>query len=323
MRKRATSPDIMPALLALSGGFMLISAIMRERRRISFRGASVVITGGSRGLGLEISRVLAAEGARLTLIDRDRNELEKARRELIALGGYVAIQECDMRDAHAAGRLIDLVINQRGRIDVLINNAGVVSTGPFENSADEDFRDELDAHVWSALSLVRAALPVMKMQGGGRIVNISSIAGVVAIPRLIPYSTAKFALIGLSDGLRAELARHCIHVTTVVPGIMRNGQRVNAIYKGRDKEEFGWFASLFEVPFLAVNAERAALRIVNACRYGQPCVTLGIPARLFKIMNAFLPGFTAVVMKLLSRALPVDAGKRRQAERNLFMAREP
>ena len=304
MRRRTSISDIMPGLLALAGGALLLSGIIRQRRRMSFRGASVVITGGSRGLGLEMARLFAREGARLTLLARDQGELERARRELISLGGYVLVHACDIRNADEVDRVVDLIVTERGRIDVLINNAGVMQVGPFENMTGEDFRESLDVHVWGPLSLIRAVTPVMQMQGCGRIVNISSIGGVVAVPHLIPYSTGKFALTGLSDGVRAELAKDGILVTTVLPGLMRTGSHVNAQYKGQHKKEFRWFATLLGIPLFSINAERAARRVVEACRYGEAAVTLGMSARLLKAMNAQLPGLTAVLARLAARILP-------------------
>jgi NAD(P)-dependent dehydrogenase (short-subunit alcohol dehydrogenase family) len=304
MRKRNYLLGKLPWLLTLAGGALLLSDMLRRSRTMYFRGASVVITGGSRGLGLEMARIFAREGARLTLLARDREELERARRELIGLGGYVQVHACDIRNREEAERTVGLILNERGRIDVLINNASVIEVGPFENADLSDFEEELDVHVWGPLYLIRAAAPVMKQQGGGRIVNISSIGGVVAIPHLIPYSTAKFAMTGLSDGLRAELAKDGILVTTVVPGLMRTGSHVKAFFKGQHKKEFGWFSVLAGRPLLSISSERAARLIVQAVRHGKPSLVLSGPARILKTMNALFPGLTAAGMKIAGRALP-------------------
>jgi short-subunit dehydrogenase len=271
---------------------------------MSFHGASVVIAGGSRGLGLEMARVFAAEGARLTLLARDREELDRARRELITLGGYVIVHTCDIRNQDEVERVVGQIVRERGRIDVLVNNAGVIQVGPFQNMTVADFDEQLDVYVRGPLFLIKAVEPIMSSQGRGRIVNIASIGGVIAVPHLVPYSSAKFAMTGLSDGLRAELARKGIMVTTAVPGLMRTGSHVNAFFKGRHAREYGWFTALLGVPLVSISAERAARRIVEACRTGDAFVAIGMPVRIAQVMNAVLPGATALIMKLAARALP-------------------
>ncbi len=315
----------LPWVMMLMGAVLLVSEVARRSRSMSFRGASIVITGGSRGLGLEMARVFARERARLTLLARDGDELERARRELIGLGGYVQVHACDIRNREEVEDRVRVILKERGRIDVLINNASVIEVGPFENCDLEDFEEELDVHVRGPLYLIKAVVPVMKRQGGGRIVNISSIGGVVAVPHLIPYAAGKFALTGLSDGLRAELSKDGIFVTTVVPGLMRTGSHVNAIFKGRHKKEFGWFSLLLGIPLFSMNAERAARRIVEACRYGKSYLILTAPARVLKTINALLPGLTAGAMKLAARLLPspADAGDQRKSGWQSFSVLTP
>lgn len=315
MREKSSFTDRLPWLITFAGAVLLLSDMARRSRTMHFRGASIVITGGSRGLGLEMARIFAREGARLTLLARDREKLERARRELIGLGGYVQVHDCDIRNQDEVERTVGLIMNERGRIDVLINNASVIEVGPFENADLADFAEELDVHVWGPLYLIRAVAPVMKLQGGGRVVNISSIGGAVAVPHLIPYSTAKSALTGLSDGLRAELAKDGILVTTVLPGLMRTGSHVKAFFKGQHEKEFGWFSVLAGRRFLSISAERAARLIVEAARYGKSSLVLSGPARILKTMNALFPGAIAAVMKIAGRALPIpkagDGDRRR------------
>jgi NAD(P)-dependent dehydrogenase (short-subunit alcohol dehydrogenase family) len=294
-----------PALAMIGlGALLLTSRMIRQGRCLRFRGASIIVTGGSRGLGLEISRVFAREGARLTLLARDREELEQARRELIKLGGYVMIRTCDIRSERQVREAVDFVIRERGRVDVLINNAGVIQVGPFENTDVADFEEALDVYVRAPLFFMKAVTPYMKRQGGGRIVNISSIGGLVAIPHLTAYSTAKFAETGLSDGVRAELAKHNILVTTVEPGLMRTGSAFNALFKGQVRKEFGWFAVAAALPGISTSSEQAALRIVRACRYGDPYLVISPQARFLQILNTLFPRATASGMKLAARLLP-------------------
>jgi len=128
------------------------------------------------------------------------------------------------------------------------------------------------------------------------------------VPHLAPYSASKFALTGLSDALRAELARDDIYVTTVAPGMMRTGSHVNAKFKGRHDDEFAWFAAAAGAPLLSMNADRAARKILAACRRGQPSLTLTFAARLQVVANALFPNLTGYAMQLANRFLPESSG---------------
>ena len=116
---------------------------------------------------------------------------------------------------------------------MLINNAGVIQVGPIEHMTIADFEEAMAVHFRGPLYTMSATIPYMRRQGGGRIVNIASIGGLVAVPHLAPYSASKFALVGLSDALRAELAKNNIQITTVSPGLIRTGSAPNALFKGR------------------------------------------------------------------------------------------
>src|SRR5204863_2590958 len=121
-------------------------------------------------------------------------------------------------------------------------------------------------------------MPDMRARREGRIVNISSIGGKVSVPHLLPYSASKFALVGLSEGLRAELAKDGIVVTTVCPGLMRTGSPRNAQFKGQHRAEYAWFTLSDSMPFFSQSAERAARQILSACRHGEAEVVLSLPA---------------------------------------------
>lgn len=289
------------AAVAAAGGAW---AIRQWRRRMDFAGRSVVITGGSRGLGLELARCFAGEGAHLTLIARDEEELKRAKHTLQSRDADVQTIPCDVGEEEEAHRAVERILERRGRIDVLINNAGVIVVSPLTHIAREDVEEAMDIHLWGPFDLARAVLPAMKRQGGGRIVNISSIGGLVAVPHLLPYSASKFALTGLSDGMRAELAQDEIYVTTVCPGLMRTGSHVNAWLKGKHAKEFSWFAVSNAFPLNSMNAQRAARKIVRACRYGRAHLTLTVPARLLAAADTLFPNLTAELMKLASWALP-------------------
>lgn len=272
---------------------------------MSFEGRSVVITGGSRGLGLELARCFAAEGARLTLLARSEEELERAAQTLEAEfeAPDVELMTCDVTQVDEVNRVVDEILDRRGRIDVLINNAGIIVAGPVEDITRGDVEEALDVHLWGPYNLMQAAVPAMKGQGG-RIVNISSIGGLVAVPHLMPYTVSKFALTGLSDSMRAELAQDDIYVTTVCPGLMRTGSHVNAWFRGQRTKEFSLFALVGASPFFSVNSRRAAQKIVRACRYGKEHLTFTLSARLLKGADRLFPDFVGSVMKQVSRLLP-------------------
>ena len=291
---------------AVALGALLAMRGLRARRRISFAGRSVVITGGSRGLGLVMARQLVAEGARVTICARDQQELQRAEDDLRSHhpDADVTTIVCDVGDAEQADRLIRTVIERHGRIDVLINNAGVIAVGPIDHMRVADFADSLNIHFWGPLHTILAARPAMRQQGFGRIVNVSSIGGRIAVPHLAPYCAGKFALTGLSDGLRAELAGEGISVTSVFPGLMRTGSPYNAWFRGRHRDEFTWFAVGDSLPLVTVDARRAAWQILDACRHGDAELTVGWPARLGIIANAVMPQIFAGVMATANRLLP-------------------
>jgi NAD(P)-dependent dehydrogenase (short-subunit alcohol dehydrogenase family) len=222
------------AVGAIGAGVLIAAQMWRRRDPYDFAGKSVLITGGSRGLGLVMARELAEEGARLTLVARDEAELQRAFDDIQARQPFaeVLLASADVRARYQAERAVAMAVERYGAIDVVINNAGVIQVGPVDHMKISDYEDAMLTHFWGPLYTMMAAIPHMRRSGGGRIVNISSIGGRISVPHLVPYSASKFALAGLSEGLRAELARHNIVVTTVYPGLMRTGSPVNAMFKG-------------------------------------------------------------------------------------------
>jgi short-subunit dehydrogenase len=155
--------------------------------------------------------------------------------------------------------------------------------------------------------MIGAVLPHMRRAGGGRIVNVSSIGGRIAVPHLVPYSASKFALVGLSDGLRAELLREGIVVTTVCPGLMRTGSPLNASFKGRQREEYAWFAVSDSMPLLTVDARRAARKIISACRHGDAELVIGVQAKAAVLARNLAPNLIASVAAAINGWLPKPA----------------
>ena len=276
-------------------------------KRFDYAGRVAIITGGSRGLGLLIARELRKEGARVALLARNREELIRAKDQLGANSGVLTIP-CDVAERALVRQAVEIVAHHFGRIDMLVNNAGVIQVGPLEHMTYEDFQHAMNVHFWGAYHCTEAVLPYMRQKGRGRIVNIASIGGLIAVPHLAPYSASKFALVGYSDAVRAEVAKDGIRVTTVCPGLMRTGSAVNALMKGRHEAEFAWFGTLSSMPFVSIDAKRAARKIVDAARRGAPHLTITPQARLAAILDRLMPNTIGRMMTVASRALPHPAG---------------
>lgn len=293
-------------VLAALGALVGLRALRRER--MEFAGCTVLITGGSRGLGLVLARRFLQEGARVAICGRDTTALERARAWLESLGrGEVMAVACDVGDRAQVEAAVAQVHERFGAVDVLVNNAGIIQVGPLESMTEEDFTQALGVHFWGSLYATWAVLPEMKRRGSGRIVNITSIGGRVSVPHLLPYNASKFAQVGLSDGLRAELAQDGIRVTTVCPGLMRTGSPRNASFKGDHHAEHTWFTVGDSLPPLSMSAERAARKIVEACRRGQAELVLGVPAKVAVLARTLAPGLMAAVLAATNRLLPQEA----------------
>jgi NAD(P)-dependent dehydrogenase (short-subunit alcohol dehydrogenase family) len=301
-RQRFALGAAVGALAALAAG-----RAVRSRRAIDLGGRVVVITGGSRGLGLVLARQFAAEGARLCLLARDEAELARAA-EQFPPGLEVMTVRCDIRRRADVRAAVDVILERWSVIDILINNAGVIQVGPLEHMTAEDFENAMATHFWGPLHLMFEIVPAMRRRGFGRIVNITSIGGRIAVPHLAPYCASKFALVGLSDAVRTELDQYGIRVTTVSPGLMRTGSPRRASMKGRHEAEYAWFAISDSLPGLSTSAENAARQIVEACRYGDPELTITLPAKLAMMVNHVAPTAVANAMVLANQLLPGPNG---------------
>lgn len=281
----------------------------RRRKKFEFRGKTVLITGGSRGLGLVIARELVREGARVAICAGDEEELRRAREDL---GVGVVTFVCDVTSREQVENTVRDFVTYFGRIDVLINNAGIIQAGPLEAQTEKDFRDAMNTHFWGPYYTMQAVAPHMKIQKNGRIANISSIGGKVAVPHLTPYCASKFALAGLSSGMRAELAKDGVTVTTVYPGLMRTGSHINAEFKGKNKLEFALFSLVDAFPLASIRAEKAAKQILDAVRCGKAETVLSIPAQLAAKFSALFPDTTSDVLSLVNQLLPSAEGGTRE-----------
>ena len=289
-------------------GAVWLARTLRSGEGYSLRNRVVLITGGSRGLGLALAREAASRGARLAICGRDSESLERARGALARSGAEVIAVPCDVTDRGAVHELVEAVDRSLGPVDVLINNAGVIEVGPAQTMSVSDYEEALATNFWGMLYPTLAVLPEMRRRRSGRIVNITSMGGKLGIPHLLPYSASKFAAVGFSQGLRAEVGAEGIKVITVVPGLMRTGSPRNAIFRGRHRAEYAWFSISDSLPGLSISVERAARRIVEACQRGDAEVLFPAVARIAAVANAVAPGLTAAALSLVDRCLPGAEG---------------
>jgi len=286
----------------------IVAKRLMQKSLPRFTGQTVVITGGARGLGLEMARLWAAEGAKVALCSRTSEEVTSAVEELRQFGHTVYGEACDVTDQFQVEAFLNRVTERLGPIDVLVNNAGIIQAGPLECMNLDDYRRALETHFWGPLYAIRSVVPEMRRRGQGRIVNISSIGGKISVPHLVPYSASKFALTGLSEGLRTELASSGISVTTVCPGMMRTGSPRNAEFKGQHQAEYAWFSIASSLPFFSINSTSAASQIVEACRRGDSELLLSFPTELAVRAHAMFPAVSAWVMEMTNRMLPSAEG---------------
>jgi len=311
-------------LLAAAGAAAYLTArvLTRRARHFDWAGRVALVTGGSRGLGLELARQLVDAGARVAVCARDDDALERARAELAARaaarGGREAdvfARTCDVTDRADVDRLVVAVREALGDVDLLVNNAGVIQVGPTEQMTFEDYDEAMRTNFYGPLHFALAVAPSMQARGRGRIVNISSVGGKFAVPHLVPYSASKFALTGLSEGLRVTLAKHGVYVTTVCPGEMRTGSPAHAVFKGDAAAEHAWFTQADSAPVLSMPTERAARRILRASQGGDAELVMPALTWLQVKAHGLVPGIFADLNAAIERTLPEEApgGEQRRA----------
>jgi short-subunit dehydrogenase len=288
------------------GLFLVAHAVVKEVTKFKLQGKVVLVTGGSRGLGLVLARQLANLGAKLAICSRSADQVELARQELEKLGAEVWAMPVDLTDRQQVETMVDDVIHRFGTIDVLINNAGIIQVGPENAMTIEDYESAMNTNFYAPLHTIHGVLPHFRMKGEGRIVNITSIGGKIAVPHLLPYTASKSAFVGLSEGLHSELKKSNIHVTTVVPNLMTTGSPRNVTVKGDHEAEYAWF-KISDSSVLAQSAETAAKRIVKALEYGESEAILSLSGKLATVVKGIAPGWVGMALTFANSFLPENA----------------
>lgn len=194
----------------------------------------VLITGGSTGIGAEVARTLAAKGAKVAIAARRLDKLEAVARQIADQGGTASAYDMDVTDRHQVSAVVDRVVGDYGRLDVIINNAGIMPIRPMTEVNVDEWDAMIDVNLRGTLYGIAAALPLFLAQGSGHVINLSSVAGVkVFAPGGTVYSGTKFAVSAISEGLRMEVGS-TIRVTSIEPGAVESDLKLGTTGTARD-----------------------------------------------------------------------------------------
>ncbi len=257
-----------------------------------FRGKTVIITGGSSGLGKELAARLAGKGANLALVARDRDKLASVAAELRAgasSGGTVETYSCDVRDGASVEQAAKAILDGQGPADVLINSAGILREGYFEDTSTDVFREIVDTNFYGALFWIQAVLPQMKEKGGGTIVNISSMSGMLGVFGYSAYCSSKHAMNGLTGSLRLELKPRNIRMHLVCPPEF-DSPMVDELNKGRTTENRALVQTL-----PVISAGEVADEVVRGMERNRYLIVPGRYTRAFERLSRFFPSVARAV----------------------------
>ena len=245
----------------------------------------IILTGASMGIGEAAAEALAAPGTKLALVARSRGKLEKVAAEVKKRGGQAIIIQADLSKPEDAARVVPEALEALGGVDVLINNAGVGNAGTLAAMKMEIMRHVMEVNLFSVVRLMQDVIPAMREQGGGHIINISSVVSKISLPTAGGYSASKFALNGISDAARVELAGENIKVTTLCPGVVRSNFHANLL--GGERKALG---SAGWTP------EQVALAIVRAVNNPTRERVLGIANKVLVGLSRLSPGLVAWIL---------------------------
>ena len=251
----------------------------------TLKGKVAIVTGASGGIGEATGRALSGRGAAVVLAARDEEKLRFLEREILAAGGRALAVKTDVGDEASVRGMVERTVEEFGALDILVNNAGLGLSGRIAELRSEDLRYLLEVNLIGPLRCVQAALPYIPR--GGRVINVSSVVGKRAIPKVGGYCATKSALNALSDALRVEVADRGITVTSVYPGTTRTAFRENS--RQTQDEKRGWRPQ-------GVTPERVAEKIAHAAEKGGREVYVTLPDWFFVAGTSLLPGLTDRVL---------------------------
>lgn len=275
------------------------SLLMTQLHNQRIMASTVVITGASQGIGKAIAQKFAHEGYNVVLAARQVDRLEEVAEELRRLKHEAIAVPTDVKDPEQVQALIERVISLYGAIDVLINNAGIYLSGPVEEFSLEDWHQAIDTNVWGYVHTIHAVLPHFLERRSGTIVNLSSIGGKVPVPYLVPYTTTKFAVTGLTQALQAELSVKGIQVCGIYPNLIKTEFLERAIFRGKDiqdqRDRRHQVEQLLEAP-LVETPEDVVKAVWEAVTQNRSEVVVG-SAKLSLASHTLLPGLVQWVMR--------------------------
>ncbi|OUS25205.1 acetoin dehydrogenase [Gammaproteobacteria bacterium 45_16_T64] len=270
-----------------------------------FEHAVIAITGAASGIGEALAETLAKNKACLALSDISGDALESLRSHCLTLGAEdVIIDTVDVADSASVYQWADRVNSHFGRVNAVINNAGVALSGSVEQTADKDFQWLMDINFWGVVYGSKAFLPYLKQSDWGHIVNVSSLFGLIAIPNQSAYNAAKFAVKGFSESLRMELEIEkssvnvsCVHPGGVKTNIANSGKIVGMVGKQRSADQM---KKEFNDTLARTTPEQAAQIILKGLLDNSPRILVGIDAKIGDLIQRILPtGY----QKLIRRAM--------------------
>lgn len=265
-------------------------------------GTTAVITGATSGIGRETALQFARGGVSVVVAGRREERLRQLVSEIESTGGQALGVVTDVAEQDQVDRLIESAVEGFGRIDTLVNNAGVAFAGRFDQMTLEDFRRVMDVNFWGAVYASKAVVPRMREQrGGGVIINVSSIFGKRGMPFQTAYCASKFALAGFSEALRAEVMSNGIDVSTIFPGAVETEIFESAA--NQTGMELPSFVPKFP-------AKALARIIVQTARFPQPEVVMALDAQAINFFNTLAPGLMDLA---LGWSVPFIEGIRRGA----------
>ena len=295
----------------LGAGLAVASAAVVLRRwEPDLNGHVALITGSSRGLGFLLAREFAARGPRLVICARDEQELQRARDDLDARGAAVLALPCDTTDQAQVEHLIHEARKRFGAIDILVNNAGTIQVRPYPHHDCGGFRSRAQADVLGAALRDNGGTaghdPARQRPHCQHHVDWRK--GQCAAPGALQLrQVCGCRTIGRAA---ATTKQHGIRVVTIVPGLMRTGSFLNAYFKGQLESEFRWFSLGATLPFISMDAERAAKQIARATARGEGERILSLPAKVLALFHGLFPGATAEMFGWVNRwVLPDGNGK--------------